>query len=134
MVERVAGATATDFDVEIHALDGVLSKDAEINLYRILQESVNNIAKHARATHARIRVVRERHELHVAIEDDGTGFSPDARKSSTAPRRGIGLSGIAERVRMLGGTHAIRSSPGHGTTINIRLSLPQGGQEQDHGH
>jgi ligand-binding sensor domain-containing protein/signal transduction histidine kinase len=142
MVERVGHATGTVFDADIHDLDGLLSPQAEINLYRILQESVNNITKHARATRARITIRRERRQLRVTIDDNGEGFSPDAQRSpssssgAAAPRRGLGLTGIAERVRMLGGTHAVRSAPGQGTTLTIRLPLSSASAatEEGRGH
>ena len=153
MVERVGHTSSTVFAADIRDVDGVLSPQAEINLYRILQESVNNISKHARASHARIAIRGDRHELRITIDDDGDGFTPDAPRSgvprSGAPssalgvaaavaapgpalRSGVGLTGIAERVRMLGGSLAVRSAPGHGTTLSIRLPVSSnGGHDHD---
>jgi signal transduction histidine kinase len=132
LVERMGHASGTVFDADIHDLDCLLSPQAEINLYRILQESVNNISKHAGAAHARITIRREPRELRVTIDDDGEGLIPEAQRPPSAEaRRGLGLTGIAERVRMLGGTHAVRSSPGHGTTMTIRLPLSSAGTKQE---
>jgi signal transduction histidine kinase/streptogramin lyase len=133
-----APAAAAVFEADIHDLDGLLSPRAEINLYRILQESVNNIAKHAHATHTRITIRREPRELRVTIDDDGEGFTPEAQRPPSSRGQcstGLGLTGIAERVRMLGGTHTVRSAPGEGTTMTIRLPLsPAGTREEVDGH
>jgi signal transduction histidine kinase/ligand-binding sensor domain-containing protein len=128
MVERVSTATGMTFDVDLQQLDGLLSKDAEINLYRVLQESVTNISKHAQATQASIAITREDGALHITVRDNGRGFQPETRKAAEADRpqrraSGLGLAGIEERMRILGGTHVVRSSPGRGTTIEFRIPL-----------
>jgi signal transduction histidine kinase/ligand-binding sensor domain-containing protein len=126
MVERVSAATGIAFSLDLQQLDGLQSKDAEINLYRVLQESVTNISKHAQATEASIAITCEGDTLHITVRDNGRGFAQDTRKAADAdrPATGIGLAGIAERVRILGGTHTVRSSPGRGTTLEFRLPRP----------
>jgi len=61
----------------------------------------------------------------VSVHDDGCGFATDARRPPDDASRGLGLSGIAERVRILGGTHVIRSLRGQGTMISLTIPLPQ---------
>jgi len=125
MVERVSAATGMAFDLDLQQLDGLLSKDAQINLYRVLQESVTNISKHAHATRASIAIARADDALHITVHDNGRGFQPDQRKpaESDRPASSLGLAGIAERVRILGGTHVVRSSPGSGTTIELHIPI-----------
>jgi signal transduction histidine kinase/sugar lactone lactonase YvrE len=125
MVENVSAATGMTFDLDLQQLDGLLSKDAQINLYRVLQESVTNISKHAQATQGSIAITRADDALHITVRDNGRGFQPDARKAADAdkPGRGLGMTSIAERVRILGGTHTVRSSPGRGTTLEFRIPL-----------
>ena len=129
LFNKVANSSAIKFSVEIDDLDGLLQKDEEINLYRIVQEGVNNIIKHSQATEAKIIVKREAHSLLVMIADNGRGFSPESEAASEV-QRGFGLTGITERARILGGRPVIQSAPGKGTTISLRLE-PQDG---DYGH
>ncbi len=122
MVERIGSSSDIRFETAIAQLDGAIPKDLEITLYRIVQEGVNNIVRHAQATRAWIEVSRDAHHVTIAIRDDGKGFHGGGAGLSV-PSQGFGLTGIAERVRMLDGTHVVTSSPGHGTTIEIRLPL-----------
>jgi signal transduction histidine kinase/ligand-binding sensor domain-containing protein len=123
MVEKVAEASGISFKIEVAPVDEVFPKDVELSLYRIAQECLNNIVKHAGAMSASFIVTREADEMILKISDDGCGFSPDALAADSS-RRGFGLLGISERVRLLDGSHALRSAPGEGTTTVIRLRLP----------
>ncbi len=116
LIEKVASASGIRFSADITPLNGSLSAGEDINLYRIIQESLNNIVKHGQAARASVEIWREGGAINVTVSDDGCGFSPEA-----PVRRGLGLTSIAERVRMLGGTHLITSSPGRGTTLTIRI-------------
>jgi len=115
----VAASCEIDFTHEVDDLDGLFAPAAEITLYRIVQESLNNIVKHSRATRARVTVHCGERELEVMINDNGQGFV------AQTPGKGFGLTGMAERVRILGGSYTIHSQPGQGTTITVRLSLPE---------
>ncbi|HZS45943.1 MAG TPA: two-component regulator propeller domain-containing protein [Blastocatellia bacterium] len=119
MLGRVAEASGIDFSVELDNVDGIFPPDEEINFYRIIQESVNNIVKHSCAGSAAIKLKIENSAIRVTIQDNGRGFSP----TSVEARPGFGLIGIAERVRMLGGRHIIDSTPGQGTSIAIVIDL-----------
>jgi hypothetical protein len=118
MIRQAAGAHGINFSTAIERIDGLLAPEAEINLYRIVQESVNNIVKHAAATEAQVSIRREARGVELIIRDNGQGFIPDA-----AEPRGFGLSGLAERARILGGKPVIRSAPGQGTTITLNIAL-----------
>ena len=102
-----------------------LSRQVETNLYRIMQEALNNIYKHAAAS--RVDVILERREKHAVliIEDNGQGFDPQPHEKKTG--KGLGLLSMHERASLVKGTLEIESSPGKGTTIFVRVPLEGGG-------
>jgi signal transduction histidine kinase/ligand-binding sensor domain-containing protein len=116
LIEKVSNSSGIRFFADIAPLDRTLTADGDINLYRIVQESVNNIVKHGNASKASIEIRREGAIIEVTISDNGRGFDTDA-----PARRGLGLTSIAERVRILGGLHTLVSAPGKGTTLSIRI-------------
>jgi len=124
MIERVSTASGIQVQADIAPLDDLFSKEAEISLYRIVQETLNNIVKHAEATVAEVEITRSAQSVSLMVHDNGRGFNPARATGPDATRVGFGLTGIAERVRMLGGTQEIESALGQGTTVMIRLSLP----------
>jgi PAS domain S-box-containing protein len=111
-------------------LDNRLAPDAETTLYRIAQEALTNVAKHARATH--VEVILERRDDHVLliIEDDGAGFDPDMQAGA---RNGFGLLGMQERAALVGATLQLESAPGKGTTILVRMAASAAGDLVPHG-
>jgi signal transduction histidine kinase len=121
MTKNVSEASGIDFEVSISPLDGIFSKEAEINFYRIVQEGINNIVKHSGATSAILDIDLSKEALHLRIEDDGQGFSVTDSGLADHNGRGLGLTGIAERVRILGGKHFIQSLPGEGTKIFVTI-------------
>lgn len=121
MIEKVADSSTVRFKVEISPIDELLSAESEINLYRVIQESINNIVKHSEATDAEILVVKDARTISIVIKDTGKGF--DLEQALQKKNHGFGLTGVAERVRLLGGKHLIQSAVGKGTTINITLDL-----------
>jgi PAS domain S-box-containing protein len=100
-----------------------LAPEVEIVLYRIVQESLNNIRKHAQAKKIKLRLEQKKKKIGVLIEDDGIGFYPDRVVSETTLVKGIGLLGMQERVRLLRGSFKIRSREGQGTSIFVELPL-----------
>jgi signal transduction histidine kinase len=117
LVEQSADSSGIPIAAQVGDVDGAFPKDAEINLYRIVQEGLNNLARHAQAKRGRVEVAADDEKVVLTIEDDGVGFEA----ASLDGRGGMGLSGIAERARILGGRSTIRSSPGRGTTITVHL-------------
>jgi PAS domain S-box-containing protein len=93
--------------------------EEEINLYRIFQEALNNIVKHAQATRIDITIKKHNGWVTFRVDDNGRGFYMDHILSKDTSRRGLGLTAIEERVRMLGGTLEISSQEGQGTSITI---------------
>ncbi|MFL6227869.1 MAG: two-component regulator propeller domain-containing protein [Pyrinomonadaceae bacterium] len=126
MLRKVAAASEIEFTTEIDRIDGLFPKDSEINIYRVVQEGVNNVIKHSRARHALVDIKRDVRGVQIVVWDDGQGFSHEAVASGSSPGQGFGLTGISERTRMLGGTQSVRSTPGKGTTVTINLGLEGG--------
>jgi PAS domain S-box-containing protein len=116
--ESSAVAIAGKFD----SADDLFPREAATNIYRIVQESLNNILKHSRAKNARITLERDLHEVLLRIEDDGCGFLT-GRNADAEDGKGLGLKNIAERVRTLGGKTILDSQPGQGTRIEISIPI-----------
>jgi signal transduction histidine kinase len=114
LVERVGNASGFEASSELDNIDDVLTKKMEINFYRIIQESLNNVVKHARATRVIVTVKRNGSAIEASVFDNGVGFPTDAARTG-----GLGLSGIKERAQMLGGRMEIHSAIGKGTRIDI---------------
>jgi signal transduction histidine kinase len=98
-----------------------LAPETEAAAYRIIQEALTNVAKHANATRCRVFLARQPDVLRLVIEDNGVGFDPLAPRS--ADPRGLGLIGIRERASHLTGTVTIESRHGHGTRIIVELPV-----------
>lgn len=119
----VARFTATEDSKRVK-----LSPMAELQLLRIVQESLTNVRKHAQAEHANVTVSREDQQLVVTIQDDGVGFGPQVSSRSDGPQ--FGLKIMEERAESAGGTLQVESVVGQGTRISIRLpTLEHSNQE-----
>jgi signal transduction histidine kinase/ligand-binding sensor domain-containing protein len=121
MLRQIANASDIGFTVEVGLIDGLLSKEEEISLYRIVQEAINNILKHSGAKEASVHVECTGAEIQITVADDGRGFVLEPAGQAELQKRGFGLTGSAERVRMLGGKQAIHTAPGQGTIIHITI-------------
>jgi two-component system, NarL family, sensor histidine kinase NreB len=97
-----------------------LLPEAETNLYRITQEALNNIHKHAEARNVEVILTERDEEVVLIISDDGKGFVVEDRLKEN---KGIGLVGMQERAELVGGNLEIESEPGAGTTIYVHLPL-----------
>ncbi len=106
MLKKASSAEGLRLSYEIDEIDGAFAKEQEINLYRIVQECVGSIVKHAGTRSASVTIKRAGREIVLTVRDDGKGFSADGSPGSG--RRGFGMLNVAERARMLGGQ-------GHGT-------------------
>jgi len=94
-----------------------LSPGAALCLYRIVQEALGNVAKHAQAKQVQVRLTRFEDRVCLVVSDDGVGFNPDGSGKS----EGLGLINMRERVRQLNGTFEFESKPGHGTTVKAEV-------------
>jgi signal transduction histidine kinase len=110
---------ATGLDVQVEARLGAARLPAEVEtaVYRIVQEALTNVVKHAAARHVSVVVTRKNAHVSVVIEDDGKGFEPRAAEAGD----GLGLLGMRERVQLLDGTLAVESASGAGTTLVLEL-------------
>ncbi|MGE5274039.1 MAG: GAF domain-containing protein [Verrucomicrobiota bacterium] len=121
-LERLADAFGGDsgiaIDVEANLDETRLPPEVEIALYRIAQEALTNVAKHAGAEHVSVVVTRRAGSVTVVVEDDGRGFG-----AAGGDAAGLGLVGMKERVGLLGGRLAIESTEGSGTTIVADVPL-----------
>ncbi len=98
-----------------------LGLDMEINLYRLIQEALNNIRKHAKATRIRINMVTSFPNLLLRITDNGKGFDMEKHKTAEVNRKRMGLRSMEERVSLLHGNLDIQSKPGSGTRVLIEV-------------
>jgi PAS domain S-box-containing protein len=100
-----------------------LTSEVETTLYRIAQEALNNIAKHARAENVDVILERRPDQVSLIIEDDGVGFE---QGNTSTPHQGFGLLGMQERAALVGATVQIESAAGEGTTIIVRMPIVVG--------
>ena len=100
-----------------------LPADTELALYRILQEALKNVEKHARARHVTIGLRRQGAFVQMKIRDDGIGFAPPRHPAGKRGRSGLGLLGMRERATYVGGALAVKSAPRAGTEIEVRIPL-----------
>src|SRR5690349_19977813 len=92
-------------------------REAAANLYRIVQEGINNILKHSQAKSARIALERDLREIRLVMADDGRGFNPEEKG------KGMGLKNTAERTRIIGGRLKMNSTPGQGVRMEIIIPI-----------
>ena len=113
-------ATAVKLTMDVDPIDDAVREDQSIHVYRIVQEGINNILKHAEATEAHVVIRVEATNIRITISDKGKGMSHQASNESNA-RRGFGIVGINERAKVLNGTMTIDSTPGKGTTLTVTI-------------
>lgn len=104
-----------------------LPPQVEGPLYRVVQEALTNVAKHAAARRLSLILNRRSDELQVIVEDDGVGFDTEVKPAPVRPGPQLGLTGMKERVQAMGGILQVESSPGSGTTLFVRLPLGRNG-------
>ncbi len=117
--QRLGIEVAMDFK----DLESRLPGEVETTLYRVIQEALTNIARHAQAGTVRLSLERSATAVAVTIQDDGRGFDVEEVQSSAASLGGVGLLGINDRVSTLGGRVEIHSRPGQGVRIQIEIPL-----------
>lgn len=105
---------------------GRLPAEAELVLYRIVQEALSNVAKHANASQVLVRLTRRGRMLRLLVEDDGCGFDVEATKHSR--ESGLGLFGMEERLALVGGTLGVDSAVGGGTRVSAEVRIPRSGR------
>jgi two-component system, sensor histidine kinase LadS len=121
MIARLKRSTEIKIDfVCLQNIDETIAKELEINVYRILQELMNNVLKHSKASHATVTITQNEHQLLIDIKDNGVGFDTEKMALSNA---GNGFTSIKERVKILKGEMKIVSEKQKGTTVEIRIPI-----------
>src|SRR5262249_21174287 len=116
--EVIAGAVPSD-----------LPSALATTCFRIVQEAVTNVVRHARATRVTVTLDSENGTVHLVVRDDGVGFDVGAARRRALGGESLGLLGLEERVELAGGRVAIESAPGRGTAVRVSLPLGRAGNE-----
>ncbi len=134
IVRKLDSASGIRFDLKVDRIDGLFSAADESHLFRIVQEATNNIVKHSAATQASLHLQRDGSTLRLFVQDNGCGFPSgtagaviQTRAAAAENKGGFGLPGMAERVRILGGTLRVKSAPGQGTQLTLTIPIPTHG-------
>jgi PAS domain S-box-containing protein len=114
----------------IGRFDRPLPPRVDLGLFRIVQEALNNVEKHAAAKNVRVQIAVRRETIVLKVQDDGRGFDSGAAKAGNTARRGIGLSNLRERAAALGGMCDVVSTPKKGTSIGVIVPLPKSRQAE----
>jgi PAS domain S-box-containing protein len=109
-------------DIEVDEIDDLFPKESHINIYRVVQESLTNIGKHAEASRLTVKIKKQENEVAFLIEDNGRGFDV-AQALNNEHERGLGLRTMQERLRMLGGSLNIGSQQGRGTRLSFAIPV-----------
>jgi PAS domain S-box-containing protein len=112
--------------------DERLPPEVETTLFRVTQEALTNVRKHARASRVRVALDRSGGAVRLLVRDEGRGFRPDEATKGNGPGERVGLSGMRERVSLLGGRFELHSEPGAGTTVKAEVELPATREDADH--
>ena len=110
--------------INLDNLDGLFALSTQTAIYRIVQEALTNIGKHADPKQVSLEINCGEREVFFSIADDGAGFD---RNQVVSERRTLGLLAMEERVKILGGSFELWSQPNHGTRISFTIPIPVGG-------
>ena len=114
---RIQEHSLLNIRVDIRGEECVLDEAMKITIFRIIQESLNNIIKHANATHVNINLHFDEKNVRISVFDNGIGFDHDQVQQRRASRPSLGLAGMEERAALLGGSVTVQSRPGFGTEV-----------------
>ncbi len=121
LVRKVAETCPIELASHIDEIDGLFPKESEINIYRIVQEGINNVVKHSQATEAAVVLKAESGAIKISIRDNGRGVS-SGQSVDEGSATGFGLSGIRERARIMNGRVEVDSATGQG--FNLKIEIP----------
>jgi PAS domain S-box-containing protein len=116
-----------DWTIRLDNVDGLFTLPIQTVIYRVVQETLTNIGKHAKPTHVSLEITKAQDKASFMVKDDGKGF--DKNKIS-AERKTLGLLSMEERVKIIGGSFELWSKEGQGTQILFTIPLPKGGSAQ----
>ncbi len=124
MLQQTAESGQVKLTWQVPDMAGAIPQGHDIELFRVVQEALNNVLKHSNAAHVRVELRREPGRWILEIEDDGCGFDESATLAGDG-RGGFGLRGMRERLRILGGTLIITSQPGAGCRLRAEAPIPE---------
>ena len=122
LIRTVSKSSGIHIASDLANVDELFPEELRINFYRIVQEALSNIMKHAEATEVNVHILRTDTNVVLSIQDNGRGFTAAAR-TAQASHDGFGLTGIAERATLLSGRLKVRSEPGSGTMMTVEIPL-----------
>ena len=117
LIDEFSGYSSIAIEKQIANIDRLFSPEVEITIYRIIQEIMNNIWKHAETNFVNVEITKVTDKVSFKIEDRGRGFDFDKIEFFTSDKKGLGLASVNERVRMLGGRFDIHSRLHKGTNV-----------------
>lgn len=120
MAEKVSASNKIQIEVLDHGLDNRLENSLELTIFRVIQELITNVIKHAQATEATIHLTNHEESINIMVEDNGKGFNPS---QITKINKGMGISSIDKRIEHLNGQLTIESEKNKGTTVIIDIPL-----------
>lgn len=123
LVERFKERTNLNIEFQVSGIKARLAPQVETVLFRIAQEGLNNVGRHARATRAIVRLEFLDALARLVVEDDGCGFNVSEVLNARAQRRAWGLLGIQERIELVGGKFRVDSAPGQGTRLVVEIPI-----------
>jgi two-component system sensor histidine kinase DegS len=126
-VEEFARADGTQASFTLKGEEPALTDSAQIAVFRIVQEALSNVRRHALADHVSVHLALSPDEVVCTVEDDGRGFNRTDAQRPDDTRQRYGLAGMCERARMLDGECVISSQPGKGTAVTLRIPVWRGG-------
>lgn len=133
-LEMLAQETEREHDLPVAVnIEGAVRRlvpDLELTVYRIAQEGLSNVVRHAQARQARLTIVFAAGELTLRLQDDGQGFSPPVNPAELGHQGHFGLMGLHERALLFGGRLEVRSRPGQGTSLEVCLPLPDASTQE----
>ncbi len=121
IIEKVSASSEIKFEANIEEIDDLLPKEHEINFFRIIQESLNNIIKHSHAANASVNIYRNGNDIILNIIDNGRG----GRKLNGSHIGGLGITGMRERAEMIGSELSIDINENTGTVVNLKYHISQ---------
>jgi two-component system sensor histidine kinase UhpB len=124
--KKSVGKTDLRLTLNLPEREPFLSTEQAVALFRICQEAIHNVVRHAQATEITITLQLRAHRICLLIEDDGQGFDPDAVAREAVGQEQLGLLGMAERAELIQATFAVNSSPGVGTCVQVCVPLATG--------
>jgi len=123
MLDRMAASSSLRIERRLESVDALFSSESAVLFYRIAQEALNNVIKHARASVVRVRLIVDVLHLEFTVEDDGCGFETGRRPASGSS---IGLMEMQRRARLLGGELRVEGRPSRGTRLHLVVALKEG--------